>query len=97
VFEFDGRVKYQRIEDGGLAGRPADEVVWEEKKRERLVCAEGLGCSRILWEDLWGAARQRALVRLRREYAVTAARFGVVLPARLAEYARRVRGRRVPA
>ena len=86
-----------RGEDGGLAGRPVAEVVWEEKKRERLVCAEGLGCSRIIWEDLWGAARQRALVRLRREYAATAARFGVVLPPNLAEYARRMRSRRVPA
>ena len=39
VFEFDGRVKYRRTEDGGVADRPPDEVVWEEKKRERLICA----------------------------------------------------------
>ena len=52
VFEFDGRVKYRRPEQGGVADRPADEVVWDEKKRERLICAEGLGLSRIIWEDL---------------------------------------------
>ena len=66
VFEFDGRVKYRRPEQGGLADRPADEVVWDEKKRERLICAEGLGLSRIIWEDLWGAARERTKARLRR-------------------------------
>ena len=64
VFEFDGRVKYRRPEQGGLADRPADEVVWDEKKRERLICAEGLGLSRIIWEDLWGAARERTKARL---------------------------------
>ena len=68
VFEFDGRVKYHRIEDGGVAARPAGEVVWDEKKRERLICAEGLGMSRIIWDDFWGPARGRALDRLRAEY-----------------------------
>ena len=72
VFEFDGRVKYRRPEEGGVADRPADEVVWDEKKRERLICAEGLGVSRIIWEDLWGAARERAKARLPAEYRLTA-------------------------
>ena len=54
-----------------MADRPADEVVWEEKKRERLICAEGLGVSRIIWEDLWGAARERAKDSTAAEYRLS--------------------------
>jgi hypothetical protein len=50
VFEFDGRLKYRRTDEGGIAERPED-VIWEEKKRERLIAAEGVGVSRIVWED----------------------------------------------
>lgn len=95
VFEFDGRVKYRRPEQGGLADRPADEVVWDEKKRERLICAEGLGLSRIIWEDLWGAARERTKARLLADYRLSATRFGTVLPEHLAAYSRRMRGVRL--
>ena len=49
--------------------------------------------SRIIWEDLWGAARERAKARLRAEYRLTATRFGTVLPEHLAAYSRRMRGR----
>ena len=76
--------------------RPADEVVWAEKERERLICAEGLGVSRIIWSDFFGAARQRAVRRLRAEYAVTATRFGDRLPAPLAEFSARHSFDRVP-
>ena len=34
-FERDGQVKYVPVEEGGLADKPAHEVVWAEKKRER--------------------------------------------------------------
>ena len=95
VFEFDGRVKYRRVDDGGVATRPPEEVVWDEKKRERMICAEGLGMSRIIWEDLWGAARGRALDRLRMEYRLSASRFGTSLPTHLAAYSRRMRGVRL--
>ena len=94
VFEFDGRVKYVRIEDGGLADREPSEVIWEEKKRERLLVAEGLGVSRIIWDDLWGRAREIAKQRLRAEYALTVNRFGAALPPHLAAYAREIRGTR---
>ena len=97
VFEFDGRVKYRPPAEGGVADRPSDEVVWEEKKRERLVRAEGLGVSRIIWEDLWGAARERTKDRLRAEYRLTAERFGTALPGHLAAYSRRMRALRVPS
>jgi hypothetical protein len=96
VFEFDGRIKYVGRAHGGVAVRPADEVVWAEKERERLICAEGLGVSRIIWSDFFGSARERAVRRLRAEYAVTAARFGDRLPAHLAEFSARHTYDRVP-
>lgn len=94
LFEFDGRIKYRRTQDGGVADRPVEEIVWDERQRERLVCAQGLGMSRILWEDLWGRRRERAKARLRAEYAITAARFGEHLPEHLERFAQRMRGRR---
>jgi hypothetical protein len=96
VFEFDGRIKYLGRADGGVAARPAEEVVWAEKDRERLICAEGLGMSRIIWSDFFGSARERAVRRLRAEYAVTAARFGDRLPAHLGEFSARHTFDRVP-
>jgi hypothetical protein len=87
VFEFDGRIKYRRAADGGVAHKSVEDVLWDEKKRQRLVCAEGLGMSRIIWEDFWGPARARARKRLLAEYAVTEARFGSRLPEHLARFA----------
>lgn len=77
-----------------MATRPVEDVLWDEKDRQRLVCAQGLGMSRIIWDDLWGAARRRTLTRLRAEYQVTFDRFGFALPAHLEEFAGRMRGRR---
>ena len=96
VFEFDGRIKYLGRDAGGVATRAAEEVVWAEKDRERLICAEGLGVSRIIWSDFFGAARERAVRRLRAEYAVSAARFGEHLPPHLAEFSARHTFDRVP-
>ena len=67
VFEFDGKLKYHRPEDGGVATERAEEVVWREKQRQDWVCGFKLGMSRIVWADLWGDARRRALGRLARE------------------------------
>jgi hypothetical protein len=77
VFEFDGRAKYQRRQDGGLADVDPAEVVWFEKRRQDWVCGFKLGMSRIVWADLWGARRAVALARLEREYLDTVSRFGV--------------------
>ena len=96
VFEFDGRIKYRRVDQGGVAERPVEDIVWDERQRQRKVCAEGLGMSRVTWDELFGAARSRTRTRLAGEYAVTLARFGDVLPPHLASFAERVRGRRVP-
>ncbi len=78
VFEFDGRVKYRRIDQGGVAQRPAEEVVWEERNREREILGEGLGVSRVIWNELFGTARdrlkQRLLHRVRRNRAAVSGR-----------------------
>lgn len=76
LFECDGYIKYQRVEDGGVAIVDAQETVWREKQRQDWVCGFKLGMSRIIWADFWGAERAAALVRLRREYLDTCARFG---------------------
>lgn len=94
MFEFDGRVKYRGPAQGGLAQRAVEDVVWDERQRQRQVCAEGLGMSRVIWDELFGTARKRTAARLAAEYAVTAARFGEVLPPHLHTFAERMRGRR---
>jgi hypothetical protein len=81
VFEFDGRVKYLRVDEGGFASESADEVVWFEKKRQDWVCGFKLGMSRLVWEDAFtivigGIQLERAQARLRREYLDTCQRFG---------------------
>ncbi len=94
LFEFDGRLKFRSVDRGGVADDGVERALWEERKRQQQVCAEGLGMSRLTWNDFWGAARERAKHRLLAEYAVTVARFGPSLPGRLEESARRFRGRR---
>lgn len=94
VFEFDGRVKYRRVENGGVADRPVEDVVWDERKRQQEICSLGLGMSRILWSDFYGPARNKARLRLLQEYAVTVSRFGEQLPEPLASFAAKMQGQR---
>ena len=91
IFECDGRVKYLPLERGGVAVRDVDDVLRDEKQRQTLICAEGLGVSRLVWGDFWGDRRAEAAARLRAEYAVTAARFGSELHPRLAANAEAIR------
>lgn len=93
VFEVDGYIKYLPKESGGVADAPASRVVWDEKKRERLVCSEGLGMSRIFYEDFWGDRRAAAKRRLRAEYDVTERRFGPELAPHLASSGAEIRQR----
>lgn len=79
VFEFDGKAKYQRVDEGGLAVRPADEVLWWEKQRQDWVCGFKLGMSRVVWDDVLGPGRDRAREQLRREYLDTCRRFGTAI------------------
>lgn len=76
VIEFDGRVKYRRVDEGGVARVSADEVLWREKQRQDWLCGFKLGISRLVWADLWGDARTEALARLRREYLETVRLYG---------------------
>jgi hypothetical protein len=76
-----------------MADRKIEDVLWDERKRQTQVCAEGLGMSRLVWEDFWGERRAVARARLRAEYDVTVARFGEVLAPHLARNAERIRGR----
>ncbi len=96
IFEAHGKVKYLPTAMGGVADRPIAEVVWEEKKRERLLHREGLGTSSILWEDYWNPDRASVLRRMRAEYADTVERFGSELPEHLARNARELRARLGP-
>jgi len=93
VFEVQGKIKYTAKGSGGVAERPITEVVWEEKKRSRLVRAEGLGMSEIIYQDFWGDGRAGALRRLRAEYDVTCERFGPDLHPRLAIQAAELRAK----
>jgi hypothetical protein len=44
VFEFDGKVKYVGRERGGVADRPPEHVLWEEKSREDWCPASARVC-----------------------------------------------------
>lgn len=76
LFEFDGRVKYLPAPRGGPAVRAADEVLFEEKRRQDFATGFKLGMSRIVWDDLWGWRREQARSRLTREVLDTNERFG---------------------
>lgn len=80
LIEFDGKVKYRRRDQGGVADIDASEIVWNEKTRQDAICAEGYGMSRLIWSDLWGPAREHTAARLLREYAETTRRHGTELP-----------------
>ena len=75
LVEFDGRVKYARDRPYDDS-RPGEDVLWEEKRREDWLRSLGYGVSRIVWSELFGAARERALLRLGREVAGTLVRVG---------------------
>jgi hypothetical protein len=78
LFEFDGKVKYLGREQGGLADRSPDQVVWDEKRREDWLRNHdgGYGMSRVIWPELFGRARAETKRRLAREYADSERRYG---------------------
>jgi hypothetical protein len=94
LFEFDGRLKFLRADRGGVATRPVEDILWDEKRRQTDVCGNGLGMSRIVWQDFWPPHRAPALARLAQEVALSRARFGDELPPRLVEFARHARSAR---
>ena len=76
LVEFDGWLKYQREGAGGYADRSADEVMWEEKRRQDWLCGFKLGMSRVVWSDLQPETWERTKARVLREILDTRARFG---------------------
>jgi hypothetical protein len=87
IFECHGFIKLVPVDRGGVATEPAERVLWKQQARETAIGAEGFGVSRIVWGDCFGSGREQALIRLRKEYAVTEARFGRELPAHLRRFA----------
>ena len=87
LFECEGKLKLIPSEQGGVATESPVDVVWRQQGRRRDVCAEGFGMSPIVWADCFGTGRDRARERLRKEYAVTEARFGRVPAPHLLEFA----------
>jgi hypothetical protein len=93
VVEFDGRKKYLRPERGGVADRPIEDIVWDERQRQLAVCRRGLGMSRLTWNEVIGSERKVAQRRVLAEYLETRARYGDVLPEELAREAAEIRAR----
>jgi hypothetical protein len=97
LVEFDGREKFRSRLDGGLREVDLEQLIWDERRRQHEMCAEGFGMTRFVYADYWGDRRERAIERLTRENAVTVARFGTALTPQQAELAARLRGRRAKA
>ena len=95
IVEFDGKVKFLRADQGGVADRPIEDVLWDERTRQTEVCSCGLGMSRVVWEDLWGERRMRTIRRIQQENAVTVAQFGSTLSEEMIAFDRQMRARRV--
>lgn len=81
MFEFDGRIKYRRLDEGGVALDSPEEVVWYEKKRQDFVCGFKTGMSRVVWDEAFtivigGEPLVAVQDRLRREYLETCRLFG---------------------
>lgn len=75
TFEVDGKIKYDP--DGPYArGRSAQEILWDEKRREDFVRGEEYGVTRFGWVDMWGARRRALQGRMLRDMAATRRRVG---------------------
>ncbi len=94
VIETDGKVKIRPVAEGGVADKPADDVLWDERKRERLVRDRRLVVTRLYWEDYWSERRRRAAIqRLQADHADSVATYGAQLDPALAREAAEIRAR----
>ncbi|MGA8846002.1 MAG: type IV toxin-antitoxin system AbiEi family antitoxin domain-containing protein [Nocardioides sp.] len=93
VFETDGWLKLVPVNRGGVATKSADEVLRDQRKRETLICREGLGMTRWVYADFFGARRAEAKASALRDYQVTLDRYGAGLPEHLARNAAEIRAR----
>jgi hypothetical protein len=80
VFECDGRIKYQnQLDSRGNVVTP-EEVVWREKGREDKVRGQGVGFSRMTWQQVQPDSFERTSARLWREIRQQAAARNLRLP-----------------
>lgn len=91
VVEADGKIKVIPVAQGGVATKPANEVLWDERKRERLVRDRGLVVTRVYWEDYWSGRRADAIRRLQADHAESIKMYGAVLAPELAREAEEIR------
>lgn len=96
LFEADGRVKLQAVDGSPLSDRQREQIMWDERVRQRDVCADGFVMTRFVHADFFGAERARTIARVQADHAHSVRTFGVELPAHVAEFAARMRGRRLP-
>lgn len=95
IIETDGKVKVTPVADGGVATQSAGDVIWNERKRERLVRDRRLVVTRLYWEDYWGERRAAAIRRLQADHADSVAQYGAALDPELARDAAQIRARTV--
>lgn len=76
LIEIDGRWKYVKADQGGLADRDPAEVLWDEKQRQDWLCGFKLGMSRVVWDDLMPPRWKATQERVTREVNDTHSRFG---------------------
>jgi hypothetical protein len=93
LFECDGLLKYVSASRGGVAVQPVERVVADEKQRESMLRAEGLGVSRLVYADFFGPRRIEAKRRCLREFRDTVDRYGTELHEHLARNAAAIRAR----
>lgn len=95
IIETDGKIKVTPVAEGGVATQSARDVMWNERKRERLVRDRRLVVTRVYWEDYWGERRAAAIRRLQADHAESVAQYGAVLDPELAREAAEIRARTV--
>lgn len=93
MFETDGLLKLLPVGQGGVATQPAARVLREQRRRESLICREGVGMTRWVYEDFFGARRAEAKASALRDFQVTVDRYGTELPEHLARNAAEIRAR----
>ncbi|WP_182481253.1 type IV toxin-antitoxin system AbiEi family antitoxin domain-containing protein [Nocardioides immobilis] len=91
MIETDGKIKVLAVADGGVATKPAAEVLFDERKRERLVRDRRTVVTRLYWEDYWGQRRAAAISRLQGDHADSVRLYGAVLDPTLAREAEEIR------
>ncbi|GAB2973454.1 hypothetical protein GCM10027076_08160 [Nocardioides montaniterrae] len=90
VIEVDSRLKLRSVDRGGVKA-DVEDALWQAKRRERLIVAQGTVLSTVIWEDYWGAQRSRAIRRLQAAQREADERFGSRTQPHLLERAERVR------